>query len=140
IKTDPDGARREKGILSVFKVPRDDAPLTEPLTVSDSRVTIIDSQAIGASRQGQILVLGKEVIPGRPRQKPRDPTAGEEELIPVEMPFLAIEISEEEAKRLGPRAYKVPGEGKFWRRWVPQQDPVEPRQLRVLTEKKLFES
>jgi WD40 repeat protein len=133
---DPPQSRKD---VSVVKVPRD-APLIEPLTVPDSRVTIIDSQAIGASRQGQILVLGKEVIDGRPRQKPRDPMAGQEELVPVDMPFLAIQISAEEANRLGPKAYKVPGEeGKFWRRWVSQQDPVEPDKLRVLSETKQFE-
>ncbi|MBI1918513.1 MAG: HlyD family efflux transporter periplasmic adaptor subunit [Planctomycetes bacterium] len=134
---DSDAPRVSSGRVRVVRVARDDY-LTEPLTIPEARVNIIRSQVVGAARQGQILVLGKEIPPDGRRQKPRSSREGEgDAVVPVDVPFLAIEITAEEAKRPGVKAYRT-ADQKSWRRWD-KLDPVDPGKLKVLSEKRSFE-
>src|SRR5262249_25520867 len=117
-----------------------DNRLPEPLTIPEARVNIIKTQTAAASRQGQILFLGKEIPNDGAVQKPGSGKLEDaDQPVTVEMPFLAIETTAEECKQLGVSSYRVKGnDTKLYRRWIEKQDTVEPGKLHVLSQSRTF--
>src|SRR5262249_25783296 len=100
--TPPEFAPRAKlGQTRAVAVARDDR-LAEPLTIPEARVGIIHTHPVSSSRPGPILFLGKEV--------PNRDGVDDVDRIPLDLPFLAIQTTEQEQKRLGVQAYRVPGD------------------------------
>ncbi len=139
-RSSPSVSAAVAGPLRVIPIPKTSAAPEEPFEVGGVQVTIVDSQYVSTQRPGQLEFLGKQVsaealkaIPANEQER----LIRQGKLIRAAMPFLAVEVRSAD-ERPSARRFRVEGEQSVWRRWV-DEDPLDPKRVRVLSESKTFE-